>query len=123
VGSLKSVPSTESLASAPLDIVRRYRGVEYHLHELNILEYDKIEKEATSEGPDGIEKIDAVHRSRRLLQDTCVSPRLSLDQIVHMPFRLGNTLMRDVNDMYYTFDAVDKEPDAEEADDDKKGED
>lgn len=121
MAGLKAVESSAASLedSAPLDLVRKYRGVEYHLHELNILQYDKIEKEATSEGPDGVEKIDPVHRSRRLLQDTCVSPRLSMEQITHLPFRLGNTLMRDVNDIYYTFDAEDKAP---EDDDDGKGE-
>lgn len=112
------VVSAATLDDQPAERKFTLRGKTYHFVEKDILEYDDIEKQCIETEADGTERINANLRSRMLLQATSVEPKMTLAQVTHLPFSLGNSLMAVVNEMYYTIEQP-KVVEDNETDDDK----
>jgi hypothetical protein len=94
------------------------RGVRYEFRELTISEYDKLMKQATREEVDDDgetqEMTDSSLLLRLLILKSCVSPKITADDLNQIPTRIYRSIARVVNDLHYAEEPVKQIKDEDE---------
>lgn len=106
----------------PKPAVRRFTigGRQYVYREISVAEYDRLMEECRRV-ENGVDVLDQAMFNRRLFIATCESPGHSLAQVARMGFGRWNSLMAQINKLYYEIEQP-KTVEENEADDDEKGE-
>ena len=86
------------------------RGQKYHFRELEIGEFDKLQKQATHEEVDGDgdmqEIVDNTLLLRLMVIKSCVSPKMTADSVNSLGTRLYRALSVVVNDLHFSAEPI-----------------
>lgn len=110
-GVAKSKPTPISSIAAMSDDFEerrfRMRGVEYHIRELSIQEYDRLVTNATATKVNGageeVEDVDENLLLRLMVEKSLVSPK-----VVPESTRLVRALEREVRDLHFGFEPIER---------------